>query len=220
MNYKLFDSQINDVLAKYAGLKRGLKDGNPIITGVIDVIDKNGKYWDNYIIEIHCSEGYPDMYPDLYETSNKIPKIADWHVYEDTKTCCVTIPPKEILRCKKGITLLEYLDEEVMPYFFNQTHRRVEGYYVNGEYSHGAKGLCEYYSELFKVSDISKLVRLMVWVSKNPKPDRTSMCFCGSGIKYRHCHKGVYEDMDRMGKGMLLQHAYILARKYNLIPPK
>lgn len=220
MNYELFESQIDNVLAKYNGLKRNLKDSKPIISGIIEIIDKNGKFWDDYTIEIHCSEDYPNRYPYLYEISNKIPKIGDWHIFEDTLSCCVTIPPKEILRCKKGITLLEYIDEEVMPYFFNQTHRRVEGYYANGEYSHGVKGLYEYYSELFKINDVKELVRLMVWICKSPKPDRRSICFCGRNIKYRHCHKKVYEDMVSMGKDILLQHAYILADKYNLMPKK
>lgn len=218
MNYELFNSHIDDVLAKYSGLKRGYKDGNPIIAGDIDIVDKYGKLWDSYSIEIHCPERYPYRYPDLYETSNKIPKIGDWHVYEDSLTCCITIPPKEIIRCRNGITLLEYMDEEVIPYFFNQTHRRVEGYYANGEYLHGVIGLYQYYAELFKVSDIKRLVRLMIWVGNNAKPDRTSMCFCGSDLKYRHCHKAAYETMLLMGQDTLLGHASILIDKFKLLP--
>lgn len=218
MNYAMFNSHIDDVLTKYSGLKRGYKDGSPIITGDIEIVDKDGKFWDRYSIEIHCSEEYPNRYPDLYETSNKIPKIGDWHVYEDSLTCCVTIPPKEIIRCRNGITLLEYIDEEVIPYFFNQTHRRVEGYYANGEYLHDVMGLYQYYAELFKVNDIKRLVRLMVWTGRNPKPDRTSMCFCSSGIKYRNCHKVAYETMVLMGQDILLGHASILIDKFKLLP--
>lgn len=218
MNYELFNNQIDDVLIKYSGLKRSYKDGKPIITGDIEIVDKNGKHWDSYSIEIHCSEQYPNRYPDLYETSNKIPKIGDWHIYEDSLTCCITIPPKEILRCRNGITLLEYIDEEVVPYFFNQTHRRVEGYYANGEYLHGVMGLYQYYAELFQISDIHRLVRMMIWVGENSKPNRTSMCFCGSGLKYRNCHRGAYETMALIGQDTFLGHTLILINKFNLKP--
>lgn len=211
MNYALFNSHIDDVLAKYSGLKRGYKDGNPIIAGDIDIVDKYGKLWDSYSIEIHCSERYPYRYPDLFETSNKIPKIGDWHIYENTLTCCVTIPPKEIIRCRNSITLLEYMDEEVIPYFFNQTHRRVEGYYANGEYSHGAKGLYEYYSEATKIKYVKDLISFMTYVGRTNKPDRTSKCFCGSGKKYRKCHKDAYEAIKDIGTMNLCEHANYMA---------
>jgi hypothetical protein len=108
---------------------------------------------------------------------------------EITFSCCIKILPEEIARCRAGIILTEFIQEEAMPYLFNQTHRRKEGYYVNGEYSHGPLGLFEYYSGVLKTKDWKEVIFLLDAISKNERPGRTAPCFCGKGMKFRKCHK-------------------------------
>ncbi len=205
--YELFLAQIPDVLNKYPKLSKIERDNKFILAGALDIVDNTGKYWETYDIEIFCSETFPNRFPELYETGCKIPKIADWHIYEDTLSCCVKILPEEILRCLKGITVEQYVTCEVLPYLFNQTHRRVEGYYVNGEYGHGGLGLYEYYSHELKTGDLEQIAKLLYSIATRPKPDRTSTCFCGSGVKYRYCHRTVYEKFSLLGKELLIEHA-------------
>src|SRR5204863_3040780 len=170
-------------------------------------------HWEDFEIEIHCTDNFPNEFPRLFEISGKIPRIADWHVYEDTGSCCTKIPPEEMLRCQKGITVAEYMKEEVLPYFFNQTHRRVEGYYINGEYSHGMKGLFEYYSMELKTGNDYKLtLELIKFIALQDKPHRTSFCFCGQRKKFRHCHKGAFEKLKRLGLDMLNHHYNLIAK--------
>jgi hypothetical protein len=213
--YNLFLSQIPYVLDKYPKLSKIERDNKFILAGEIDIIDDAGKYWETYVIEIFCSETFPYRFPHLYEIGGKIPKIADWHIYEDTFSCCVKILPEEILRCLKGITVEQYVTSEVLPYLFNQTHRRVEGYYVNGEYGHGGLGLYEYYSNEFKTGDLEQIAKLLHSVATRPNPDRTSMCFCGSGVKYRYCHRAIYEKFSPLGKELLIEHATLFYNIYN-----
>ena len=86
--------------------------------------------------------------------------------------------PEEILPCKNGITVTEYIREEVIPYLFYQTHRRVEGYCANGEYSHGAGGIYEYDSRILKAGpDIRRNLQIMKYISSHERPMRTSKCF-------------------------------------------
>lgn len=207
LGYNLFVSQIPAVLDRYPKLVKIERDNRFILAGKVDIIDKTGKHWETYEIEIHCSALYPNRFPNLYETGGKIPKIADWHIYEDTLSCCVKILPEEILKCIKGITLEQYVTEEVLPYFFNQTHRKVEGYYVNGEYGHGNMGMYEYYSSVLKTGDLKQIGMLLYNIATRPKPDRTSLCFCGSGEKYRYCHRTSYEKLSLLGKDFLIEHA-------------
>ena len=218
IGYSTFITQLDESIAAYPSLNRINKAGKEILKGVIAVIDTDGRFWDEYEVEIHCSSNFPYEFPDLYETSNKIPKIGDWHIYEDTLSCCVKVKPEEIIRCRSGVTLTEYIREEVIPYLFNQTHRRVEGVYVNGEYSHGIKGIYEFYANILRTGDdIKKTIDLMLFVARNERPLRTSSCFCGNKTKFRHCHRDAFDKLKLVGKDNLESHAYNFAKLSKVI---
>lgn len=216
--YDQFIGQLSEAVDAYPSLYESLNNERKILKGSLPIVDKNGKHWEDYEIEIHFSEKFPDEFPTLFETSGKIPKIADWHVYEDTFSCCVKVRPEEILRCKNGITIKEYISEEVLPYLFNQTHRRVEGYYVNGEYSHGAKGIYEFYSQILKTgNDIKHTLQLMDHISTHDRPYRTNKCFCGSNQKFRHCHRLAFDVLKNIGDNIVRGHVYEIAKAAKLI---
>lgn len=190
-----------------------MKDGKNVLCGELDIIDAKGKLWETYQVEIHYIDDFPHRFPTLYETGDKIPKIADWHIYEDTLACCVKVRPAEIMRCVNGITVSEYIEEEALPYLFNQTHRRLEGFYVNGEYAHGLKGIYEFYSQELKTrDDIPRTVQMMRWIAMNEKPVRTAQCFCGSEKKFRNCHRDAYERLKLVGDKALLSDCYTIGK--------
>lgn len=205
--YELFVYQQEEVLLKYTKLKRGEVNGLPILKGELDIIDNNGKYWESFSIEIHVCSTYPNNFPSLFETGNKIPRIADWHVYEDTGSCCVKVLPIELIECKKGITLLSYIDYHVLPYLFNQTFRRLNGYYPAGEYSHGIAGIIEFYLEQLNTKNIGQALIWMLQISNGLTLGRTSKCFCGKNIKYRHCHRDAVNKLKLLGTEQLKNHA-------------
>lgn len=217
MSYEVFVEQLTEAEETYPKLKRKLTDNGYILAGELDVIDKNGKLWESYQIEIHHADGFPYRFPSLYETGGKIPKIADWHVYEDTLTCCVKVLPAEIVRCINGITILEYVRDEALPYFFNQTHRRLEGYYVNGEYGHGLTGIFEFYAEELKTgTDVKKMLRLMHYIATKSRPSSTAMCFCASGKKFRKCHRSAFDLLKQVGDKVLLSHGYEIGKAFGI----
>lgn len=216
--YEQFVGQLDDAIVAFPSLYQAKSGDKKILKGALPVIDKDGKHWEDYEVEIHFSENFPAEFPKLFETSGKIPKIADWHVYEDTLSCCVKVHPEEILRCKNGIIVTEYIREEVIPYLFNQTHRRVEGYYVNGEYAHGAVGIYEYYAGILKTgADIKRTLQLMEYIANHERPLRTSLCFCGERAKFRHCHRGAFDKLKDIGDNIVRSHAYHIAKAANLL---
>lgn len=215
--YELFLAQLDDAMVHYPSMHRVSTGGKEVLKGWLAVVDKDGKHWDDYEVEIHASDRFPYEFPTLYEVSDKIPKIADWHIYEDTLSCCVKILPEEIARCRDGITLTEFIREEVMPYLFNQTHRRKEGYYVNGEYSHGPLGVFEYYSGVLGTRNWKEVIFLLEAIAKNERPGRTSLCFCGKNIKFRKCHKEAFDKLIGIGRESLEAHAFMLAKAIKLI---
>jgi hypothetical protein len=212
--YQHFLTQVGDAILAYPSLMKVLSGDRIILKGILKVIDEEGIYWDEYEVEIHATDHFPAQFPALYETGGKIPRIGDWHVNEDTFSCCTTVTPEEILRCQRGINLTVYIAEYVMPYLFNQTHRRIEGYYVNGEYAHGAWGLLQYYGELLGSESSPRLtVDLLRYIAQFEPPLRTCLCFCGSKRKYRHCHRNAYQLLKSLGSQVLLIHAYQIEQK-------
>jgi len=176
--YEAFVTQLDEAVNAFSGLQKRIVEGREVLRGTLPIIDKEGKHWEDYEVEIHASEKFPFEFPDLFEISGKIPRIGDWHIYEDTGSCCVKVKPAELIRCRDGITVTDYIRDEVMPYLFNQTHRRVEGYYVNGEYAHGWAGIYQFYADILKTGhDIPETIRLMKFIAENNRPVRTSFCF-------------------------------------------
>ena len=218
---ELFLQQIDDALVHFPGLKREVTEAKTFLKGEIHIIDREGKHWESYLIEIHPLELFPKRFPVVYETGGKIEPISDWHINADG-SCCIKVLPEEILSCLQGITLTSFLQQEVLPYFFNQTHRKVEGYYVNGEYSHGLVGIYESYAKLLRVdADVKKVILHIILIIKGIKPGRTHICFCGSGKKFRRCHREIFDTVSSIGKDILKEHARIIAvaaQLQNLLP--
>jgi hypothetical protein len=215
--YDLFVSQLKQVETDFPKLVAILGSGEKmVLAGEIDIIDSEGKHWESYKIEIHHSDLFPKRFPRVFEVGDKIPKIGDWHIYEDTQSCCIKVLPEEMIICRDGISVLGFIKYQVLPYFFNQTHRRVEGYYVNGEYSHGFKGLVEFYSRILMTEDPRKLIRFISIVAKGEKPGRTHLCFCGSGDKFRKCHRNSFEQLAFIDSEILLNHGLQIAEYFKI----
>lgn len=185
---------------QYPKLKAVIEEGVTILKGDVDVIDAKGKYWESFEVEIRPTAEYPNRFPHVFETGGKLPKIADWHVNYDG-TCCIGVRPAELLACRNGITLGNFIRSEMMPYFFNQTHRRIEGYYPNGEWAHREEGIFEFYDEQLKTKgDKVKAARLIRFIAKGKRPDRTNECFCGSNEKFRKCHRAAFDRLIVLGE--------------------
>jgi hypothetical protein len=213
-DHEVFESQIDQVCETFPKLRRSISsDGTTIVKGELHVIDEQGKLWETYQVEIHPRDGFPFRFPYVFETGGKIPRIADWHIYDDTQSCCIAVEPEEYLVCKKGISLTGFIKDEMLPYFFNQTHRRVLGFYANGEFSHGISGIYEFYDEILKTKGVVReTIRLMLQIADTDKPGRTHDCFCGSKEKFRRCHKAAYEKLSQLGRDMIYQHANRFAK--------
>lgn len=206
---KLFDEEIATSLEKYPKLSIAVVNGNRILKGEIDLIDEDGKQRDTYSIEVHPVLKYPLRFPFVFETGGKLPRNADWHVYESDGHCCIKVEPEEILICKRGITLQRFIEEQVIPYFFNQTYRRINGYFIN-ERKHGLMGIIEYYQDILKEKNVPKLLRLMEFILENEEPNRVAQCFCGAKNKYRKCHRDSFRLVHEIGLQEVQIHLYLI----------
>lgn len=165
-------------------------NGNPCISGELILRDEQGFYVDSYFIRIEPSGSYPLRFPFVFETEGRIPCNIDWHVFPDGH-CCIKSIPDEALLCKQGITLLGFIEQQVKPYFFNQKFREIHGYLLH-ERPHGLDGNIEFFEDIFKTKDLKLIAKGLFFIQERKEPDRVSKCFCGSGLKYRKCHRNTY----------------------------
>jgi len=195
MKNEQFKKDIEIVPNSYPSLSIISRDGNKILKGELEIIDNNGKCWEVYNVEIKASSDYPNRFPKLFEVGNAFPKIADWHVYENDESCCVDVTPNEILICKNGLSVLEFIKRFTIPYLANQKFRELEGYYLYGEYPHGIFGRIMFYQSKLKAKSPQELIQMFDLIIKGYSPNRRVFCpFCKKE-KFRRCHKNAFEEL-------------------------
>lgn len=187
----------------YPDLKIKEKDKRQFLKGIIDISNIDNETIKNFLIEIHWKPLFPFRFPKLFETGGDIPCKADWHKYSDN-SCCLTVEPEEILLCKDGISVLSFIQRQVIPYLANQCYRVIEGNYKN-EYPHGYEGVRVFYTELMKTSNVSKWFEYLdyAFYKKSFNNERNKPCFCGSGLKYKRCHDMIFNQLRIIGKERL-----------------
>lgn len=195
--YTLFEEQIPAVTEKYKELSYKNDDGIPCVFGSLVLTDENGAIEDTYQIEIKAVPDYPNSFPLVFEVGGRISRNVDWHVFEETGNCCIASPPEEIIICNSGLTLLSFVENQVKNYFYSQIFRNQNGYFLK-ERSHGSKGWIEFFEEAFMTNNIFNIEFGLSQISEGKKIDRVSICFCGSGEKYRKCHKKSYDILSKL----------------------
>jgi hypothetical protein len=195
--YTLFKEQATAVIEKYNELSFKNEGGIPCVFGSLVLMNDESGVEDIFQIEIKAVADFPNRFPEVYETGGRIPRNVDWHIFEDKGNCCIASPPEEIIICNSGLTLLSFIDNQVKNYFYSQIFRNQNGYFLK-ERSHGSKGWIEFFEETFMTNNIFNIEFGLNQIIEGKKIDRVSMCFCGSGKKYRKCHKKSYDILSKL----------------------
>ncbi len=195
--YSVFEQEAKGVIDKYKELSFKIDDGIPCVFGYMSLTDEYGNIEDTYQINIKAVINYPNNFPLLFETGGRIPRNFDWHIFEQTGNCCIASPPEEIIICNSGLNLISFIDNQVKNYFCSQIFRNQNGYFLK-ERSHGSKGWIEFFQETFMTDNIFNIEYGLNQIIQGKKIDRVSICFCGSGIKYRKCHKISYDVLSKL----------------------
>lgn len=202
-----FKEELNQIVRDYPSLNIVENESEVFLSGELSIHDENNYLLDTYKIEIHRSEKYPFKFPIVFEIGAKIPRNIDWHIYESKGNCCIKVMPEETIICLDGINLKQFIEQQLKPYLFNQTFRRENGYFIK-ERSHGIKGVMEYFSEILLTSNIKKIEYLIRYIYSKDEPNRVADCFCGSGKKYRKCHRKSYRSLSKIDKKDLSEYLY------------
>jgi hypothetical protein len=167
--------------------------GLPIISGELLLTDEEGLFIDSYSIRIQPIPEYPYKFPHVFEVGGRIPNNIDWHVFSDGH-CCIKSPPEESLLCKKGITLIAFIEKQLKPYFFNQKYRELNGFFLH-ERSHGEKGNIEFFEDLLQTKDLKSIEKILFSICYEREPKSNSKCLCGNRRKFKKCHRRAYRKL-------------------------
>ena len=200
-NYDKFCNQLIDVVKEFPSLSINEQNGKKYLKGVLDIADDDTNIIGSYLIEIRFSELFPFRFPILYEIGNDIPNNPDWHKYSDN-SCCITVLPDEIIKCKSGISVNDFIKRYCCSFFANHIYRKKENHYLNDEYSHGSKGLKEFYTTLLRTDSKEQWISFYnhVFGVANVKYNRNDKCFCGSNKKFKICHLKIFDIIRDIGK--------------------
>lgn len=204
--YDLFCRQLDSAIRKFPNFKMVESVGGKRLKGILDIKNADNEIVANFSVEIRYCPGFPFRFPFLFEVGGDIPNEADWHKYSNGR-CCITVEPDEILKCKNGVSVLEFIDNYCIPYLANQAFRKATKRYKNGEYSHGSLGLLEFYADFFKTSDINQWKKCILILNsgKDNQISRNKSCFCGSGLKYKNCHNKIFYKAKRLGISQIIK---------------
>jgi len=193
--YSVFQTEAESIPGAFPDLhlSNGKGSGPPLLEGFVVLSDVTGREIDRYAVQIIPTLNYPLEFPHVFETGGRIPLNADWHVYPDGH-CCLMTKPEEILMCRKGITLSDFISKQVVPYFFNQKQRELTGFFEH-ERAHGRQGTFQFFCETLKTTDLTTVLKCLRFIRARNEPNRVSDCFCGARQKYRKCHKEAYRHL-------------------------
>lgn len=155
---------------------------------------------DKYSIEVQI-ESFPDRFPRVFETAERIPRQARRHCNSDGSLCFTTKPREELLLATAVFTLDDFFDKILIPCLQNNSYFEHEGKYRFGEHSHhSAISIYETYKPLLDLEDPIRLEQVLTRLANGMKIRPNELCYCGSGNKIKRCknHETLYRDIKKL----------------------
>lgn len=158
--------------------------------------------------EVEISNIYGNQVPVVREISKKIEKtknqlglkdLMDLHINGDG-TFCLCVKTEESLILNNSFNLIDFFEKLLIPFLYYQSYYYKYQIEPWEGYSHGNMGILESYLKKSDKSNkdliniyfnyLSKNIRL--GIKQNIKLRGHNNCLCGSGNKFRNCHKNAY----------------------------
>jgi hypothetical protein len=180
--------------ARYPSLHLFIEDGGTaIVRGTFTLRGHDGRVLDEYRVSITLPRGYPKSLPIVREVGGRIPWKPHFHVGPDG-VACVCLPDDRWRYFPEGAPFVQFLDGPVRNFFLGQTLVAMGEDWPFGQWSHGAKGVEEYYQWLLQTNDLAAIVRYLRVLAK-PHLKGHWDCPCGNGRNIRRCCRARIEDL-------------------------
>lgn len=200
----IFSREIQPVSREFPSLKSKFDNGVCEIQGILPIVDGNGFKHDEYEVRIMIPSNFPKVMPLLFEIGGKIKPTPEFHINPDG-SCCLTVPAKEAIILRNGLTIVDFIKKHAIPFLANHTYKQRFGEYAAGEYGHGINGVVEFYFEVFNSNNLRIVIDGLEASIFSKVPDRNSPCFCRSGKKYKKCHLNSLDTLALVSKDILIK---------------
>lgn len=177
-------------------------------------VDYHGeRIQDSYEVEVIFKASEFSSLPQVYERGGRIDRVAqerrikrvDLHI-NPNGAACLCLKTKEKEHLPNGFCLPDYIQNLVIPFFYEQSYYEKHSRWPWGEYSHGDLGYLEGYGENTASASVESVAECITLLKKYKKQwDKYRellstrkrklkghhLCFCGSALKIKKCHPKV-----------------------------
>lgn len=172
---------------------------------IINARKENFEIHEAPLLRIIMNKDYPNILPVCYDLNKKIKYD---HVFQDGSLCVSTLLDLAIT-LKDSISIQDYIDKFIIPYFLSYRYWQKTGKDLNGDRSHGAKGIYESLREYLScnLSD-EELLYILCWASKTKKFKRCVPTH--SQRKFLNCYLNYFHKLSFLGIHYLRKQFKIL----------
>ncbi|WP_370979005.1 hypothetical protein [Agaribacterium sp. ZY112] len=186
----MLDDDIATLLSEYEGLEEIKRSPFGVtLAGMLSfdaAPDSHELISDCFEIEVFIPSEYPEKMPLVWDAGARI--RGDFEHINSDGSFCLAVPVEERIIFDQSPSLLGFIDNLVVPFLYGYSYWEKNAEMPFDERSHGAKGLLEYYLDLYSSSDkVAVLKGVYGLVKVGYKPHEK--CPCGSGRKVLRCHK-------------------------------
>lgn len=131
-----------------------------------------------YEVLIEVPSDFPKSVPIVKEIGNKIPIHNDFHVNADG-TLCLGSPLKLQLYIFKHPSLIEFVENLLIPHLYQVSNMLRGGEFIMGELAHGVIGEIEDYQDIFGVMGSVNVGNALAALSNRKRVANKIACPCG-----------------------------------------
>ena len=180
---------VTSVLDQYPGLTIVFDDDIPVrLFGTYHLRDNSGALQGGWEIMIPVPANYPYEFPVLFEISGLIPPTPERHMSAQ-RIACTELTILAEARSRRGITLLQFLQDYVDRYFSWQVLYESGHAETLESWGHGDEGTLEFLYGTLSTDSHSLIKLALALVEQRSWPARNDRCFCQSGRKFKVCHE-------------------------------
>ena len=192
-NPSLYETEQRTVETQYPDLNLAVVGDFVHVRGAFPVMFE-GHALDRYSVELQLARDHPKSLPVVREVGGRIPRHADRHIISNDGTACVLLPDERWRFWPPGAPLLNFLTGPLHSFFLAQSLVERGDPWPFGQWSHGAIGIVEFYSEMLGTKDIRMIARYLDYLASKEIKGHWP-CPCHTGRRLRDCHMKLLLDL-------------------------